>query len=648
MPSLHSYDLAFWGFGASAILMLHHLHKEGKLEGKKMWVGDPNPEAIKGKTYCFWAGDNEPIVQDLNSLISKSWSKIAIDQLPSEDIDPYKYRYIDGVDMYNYGQELLELHNISIQTEAVLSFDDEGDLVRFPTSKGDVISRTVFDSRPPEWNKREHDVHLLQSFLGLNVRLKQAKFDPEVYHMMDFRVYQGEGTQFIYTLPQDEETALIEYTRFGRQAIDRTSTRVALKKWIEERYGAVEYGEEETGVIPMFSSKAKKIGGDNIIPLGTRADKVKPTTGYAFDRMYHDARSWVRSNTRASSSKRFELYDRWLLDILDREPERGKSIFLQLFAKNRNAFVLKFLRERSKLVEELRMFSTLPIGLFLQAAMRDVRRSVHSTSWASLIFILLYVIALQFTSTEIVRYASWSVLGLGMLWRGIPHGALDAHYLRRTGERIVPFILRYVAIMAMVGVLWWWLPGLSLMLFILISMWHFGQTDLREWRMDHPMANLLWGLALFAILLGFHPQETTGIISFWIEGWMLPTWIGWTGVGLGLATAMIFRVRQAVWWTIILGFTAFTDLITAFLIYFILRHSLVGWSHLRLQTAQTSARLFKQALAYTLGALVVILALLLTVDRSNQAFIPMAFVGLSLVSTPHVIFMSRWYREVRG
>ena len=64
---------------------------------------------------------------------------------------------------------------------------------------------------------------------------------------------------------------------------------------------------------------------------------------------------------------RFAFYDALLIIILHLWPSYGKKIFSRLFAKVETKLILKFLDEKTTIFEDTKIFSRLPIGIFLRA-----------------------------------------------------------------------------------------------------------------------------------------------------------------------------------------------------------------------------------------------------------------------------------------
>ena len=83
--------------------------------------------------------------------------------------------------------------------------------------------------------------------------------------MMDFRVNQQKSTQFIYILPYDQHTGLVELTRFGKLLVKKEEAKKILNEYILQQYGEYSILDHEHGVIPMSSLLPKKSKKDNKI-----------------------------------------------------------------------------------------------------------------------------------------------------------------------------------------------------------------------------------------------------------------------------------------------------------------------------------------------------------------------------------------------
>jgi lycopene beta-cyclase len=125
-----------------------------------------------------------------------------------------------------------------------------------------------------------------QKFVGLHVEL-DAPCGLEGPILMDATVPQVDGYRFIYTLPFDERSLLIEDTRYSDGAdLDSEGMRTAILDYAESRGWSVSgVVEEEQGVLPIVLS------GDidafwreapaGVPRSGMRAALFQPTTGYS-------------------------------------------------------------------------------------------------------------------------------------------------------------------------------------------------------------------------------------------------------------------------------------------------------------------------------------------------------------------------------
>jgi len=98
------------------------------------------------------------------------------------------------------------------------------------------------------------------------------------------------------------------------------------------------------------------------------------------------------------------------------------------------------------------------------------------------------------------------ILGIGTL--GIAHGAIDDVLYGVKEKKIkLIFIGKYLAGMMLFGLLWALTPGLALLIFLFVSAFHFGQTQLVEYQIKSKIISSLlyfsWGsfviLAMFAL-----------------------------------------------------------------------------------------------------------------------------------------------------
>ena len=168
-----------------------------------------------------------------------------------------------------------------------------------------------------------------------------------------------------------------------------------------------------------------------------------------------------------------------LLIILTIWPTKGKPIFERLFNVKSSYFVLQFLDEKTSLKEELSMFYKLQIGIFIKSIF-------YWFYWKfkKLLFPILMIAYIllddSIASNELLNLSSnnLAVLTFGLLIIGIPHGALDhlTEILSKKNTINFKFIFYYLLMMVPILLIWFWVPTLGLVFFLIYSAWHFGQT----------------------------------------------------------------------------------------------------------------------------------------------------------------------------
>lgn len=144
-------------------------------------------------------------------------------------------------------------------------------------------ARAVIDGRGPTATP---DLALgFQKFVGLEVRLAQPHGLTEPI-VMDACVDQAGGYRFLYTLPFDERTLLIEDTRYTDGAdLDREVFRQGVLDYAAQQGWAIEtILREEDGVLPValdgdITAHLKRHGP--VALSGLRAGLFHPTTGYS-------------------------------------------------------------------------------------------------------------------------------------------------------------------------------------------------------------------------------------------------------------------------------------------------------------------------------------------------------------------------------
>lgn len=667
------YDFIFIGMGAGNSLILLSLLKNEAITNKKVAILEASEKNVNDKTYCFWAHPHETVVTDLAPIISHQYTTIKVNESVLQDIETQPYHYIRSIDLYQHTFDAIHHAQIPVYRLAANEITCKNEIYTIRTSTHQLQTRHIFDSRPPSTQLLEkNDIYLHQSFYGYHVKVNSDVFQTHAFEMMNFHVDQGDYTQFIYVLPFSNNEALIELTRFGSEKIELTYAKDILHTFISEKFGSYEILNDETGCIPMTTFINKPNKNKGILHTGAAANLIKPSTGYGFKRMNATAQLISKEiklgkeksfNQIALERKnRFRFYDHLLLIILLRWPHQGKKIFSSLFKRQSILTIFSFLDERTSLFHEIKIFASLPFVPFLKALFIYAKTKRWLRYILALGIAVTYWVISSFNS-DIAAYISYVMLAAGFLVLGIPHGALDHLLIKNNNTPLYQFVFKYLLIVGLYFAFWQYLPLLSLIIFIVYSSFHFGESELEEMgiavsRIGNYAKAFLMGLSILLFIIATHLEESLLIISKFnaiaiqqIDVSSLNSYaMGIAGISFGYIFFQSVLSNKGVSWGMLFLLLAGLKLplILAFAFYFIFQHSYNAWGHLKTGLKMNTGALYKQALPYTLGALMILAAMLIFANtHMNLEFIwAHLFTFIACISLPHFVLMHLFYKTV--
>jgi Brp/Blh family beta-carotene 15,15'-monooxygenase len=289
-----------------------------------------------------------------------------------------------------------------------------------------------------------------------------------------------------------------------------------------------------------------------------------------------------------------------------------------------------------------------------------------------------------------IGIGTWSGVGLGawsfgilfvaVVATGMPHGAIDHLVAARlwgldqTWSDQSKFYGGYLVAMLLYGGLWIIAPAWSLALFLVMTMYHFGQADLAYWQLPPLPARLLY-LSRGLFLLGLPIAAFPGIVNPIFEaigGVHLLDWplvstapeMLFTGlvaqhvVALGLATVQ--SDPSAEWATgreilnvaVLAALFGLVHPLVAFSVYFggwhALGHILEMLRFFRRRGQDMSLiDFYRHAALFTVLPFVG-LGVLYAVTQSFGAetqMIALLFIAIAVMTLPHMVVVERLYRE---
>jgi len=663
------YDFVFIGLGASNSLILISLIQKGLIKNKKIAVFEPDGKTNNDKTYCFWANPKDSIVVELKTIISRSFNAIQVNKTRAENIEDCPYHYIRSIDLYNFTLEILNEAKIEIHRNSVEEITFKNEVNALHSGSEVYQCNYVFDSRPFLNLIPKDEIYIHQSFLGWHIRCVNDVFQKDTFDMMNFNIDQNDFTQFMYVIPFSSNEALVEITRFGTERIELPYAATILDEFITKEFGKFEKLGEEIGCIPMTTFVNPINQQEGILNTGARANLIKPSTGYGFKKMFAFAQLVTLriesddlkefNKITLDSKERFKFYDRLLLMILLLWPTYGKKIFTRLFYKRPILSIFSFLDEKSSLLEEIKIFMSLPFKPFIKALFLHLKNKNLLRYFIAVIIVVFYSI-LSFINYQIALYFNYLVLIIGLMWIGIPHGALDHLLSKSSNTTILNFIFKYFTVIALYLVIWQVAPVISLLAFVAYSSFHFGESELIHTNesvktLRNCLKAFLIGFYILIFIIATHLEESLSIISFLNKGSSTifyeintPSWylaISITSFSYILVQSIISKKKEFIGLLLLLAIGTFVPLTLAFGLYFILQHSYNAWIHLQKGLNMNSSQLYNKSAVFTLGALFLFVFIAFFVRNTDnlKAFWANFFVFIACISLPHFVLMHLFY-----
>ena len=287
-----------------------------------------------------------------------------------------------------------------------------------------------------------------------------------------------------------------------------------------------------------------------------------------------------------------------------------------------------------------------------------------------------YLVAIN-TNTQFIIFLT------GILLLGVPHGAADLLVANRNADagnktfskfRFLGIYLSRLFIFA--GILWLF-PVAGNLLFILFAAYHFGETDLNQFNTDTLLGKLFvisYGLVILSVILLHHFEEVEPIFRLFDAGKKNEVLISWidinryyilsiTGV-VFFTTTFVYFLRNSnnainekgqflIRLAVILFILFNLPMLLGFTFYFVVWHSVISLNNIVLYLRNNNTYSFniisKQILLYSVLAISGIAMFGLTgfLLISNNAIAGYLFLGLAVLTAPHMQIMHDMYNSIR-
>lgn len=357
--------------------------KSGKFAGKTILLLDSDSKKTNDRTWSFW----EKGKGNWDKILLQHWNNAIFKNEIFErnfNLEPYQYKTVRGIDFYNkVFKKIAAESTIEFKNEKVIGYNESSNGVVVQTDNENFSCTKLFNSiYDAELAWKQNDYPLLkQHFIGWFVKTDSPVFDPNAVTFMDFSIEQKGNTRFMYVLPVSNSEALIEYTLFSKELLPEDEYESAIRDYIKSlNISNYEIVEKERGSIPMTSYKFWKNNTSNILNIGSAGGWTKASTGYTFknsDKKSKQLVTFLQSETdltKFHKTNKFWFYDLLLLDILDRNNEKGVQIFSAMFKNGNPSLIFKFLDEETSFWEDLKVIWKCPKILFISALFRRIFR----------------------------------------------------------------------------------------------------------------------------------------------------------------------------------------------------------------------------------------------------------------------------------
>lgn len=295
-----------------------------------------------------------------------------------------------------------------------------------------------------------------------------------------------------------------------------------------------------------------------------------------------------------------------------------------------------------------------------------------------LIVIGIILLFIQHLLTQELQFVLFMI---GIIMLGIPHGAADMLVAEKTSatahrtKQLSRFLLAYLFRLVSFGVLLFFFPLLGSMLFILFAAYHFGETDLHQFQTETwsgKMFIVSYGLLLLGVIILQHFNEVIPLLTSLSVGIGLSAEINFINeyripilcvlaAFFFLSTFIYFSNNQntdqegkfLIQFGLVLLIVHQLPLLLGFTFYFVCWHSILSVTNILRFLKQdrhfSLAYTAKQIMLYSLIALtgIGILGYLGLQWYSANGMIMATFIGLAILTAPHMQIMYDMYKKIR-
>ena len=280
-------------------------------------------------------------------------------------------------------------------------------------------------------------------------------------------------------------------------------------------------------------------------------------------------------------------------------------------------------------------------------------------------------------STQFIIFLS------GILLLGVPHGAADllvatqnANSSKKSFSKF-QFLSVYISRLFAFAAILWFFPLAGNLLFIFFAAYHFGETDLYEFKTNTILGKafvIFYGLLILSVILLHHFEEVKPLFQLFNAGKENAAFINWldiqryniisvSGILFFTATFIYFlqnsntgtndKGQFLIRFAVILLILFNLPMLLGFTFYFVVWHSVLSLNnitaYLRKNNSHTKYSIKKEIVFYSVLAIggIALFGLTGFMFINSNAMVGYLFLGLAVLTAPHIQVMYYMYNSIR-
>jgi Brp/Blh family beta-carotene 15,15'-monooxygenase len=271
----------------------------------------------------------------------------------------------------------------------------------------------------------------------------------------------------------------------------------------------------------------------------------------------------------------------------------------------------------------------------------------------------------------------------GILLLGVPHGAADllvATQNANSNKKLfskVRFLAVYISRLFGFAATLWFFPLAGNLLFILFAAYHFGETDLYQFKTNTVSGKafvIFYGLLILSVILLHHFEEVKPLFQLFSAGKENAVFIEWLDTNrylvisvsgiLFFTTTFIYFLKNShagtidkgqflIRFAVILLILFNLPMLLGFTFYFVVWHSVLSLNnitaYLRKNNLYTLNNIKKEIILYSVLAIggIALFGLTGFMFINSRAMVGYLFLGLAVLTAPHMQIMHDMYTSLR-